>query len=104
MQLQFENGVGLLGRERFFSGELGSAAGGVDINLFAAEIGDQVLASIGTIRARANNRDDVIEVIERGEIAFENVLAILRLRQQVGGAPAHDIDAMVDEVLERLNE
>src|SRR6266849_10681786 len=98
MQLQFENGVGLLGRERLLSIELGSASRGVDVNLLAAKPGDQVLAGVGAVRARANNRDDVIEVIQRSEITFEDVFPILRLSQQVGGAPAHHIDAMVDEM------
>ena len=104
MQLQFEDGVGLPGGEGLFGIELGSAAGGVDVDLLAAEIEHQVLAGIGAVGAAANDGDDVIEVIERGEIAFENVLAVFRLLQQVGGAAADDIDAVIDEVLDGLDQ
>ena len=49
-------------------------------------------------------RDDVVEMIERGLVAFENVLAVLRLAQQVSGAAAHHIDAVIDEVLDGLDQ
>ena len=83
MQLQFEDGVGLLRRERLFGVQFRSAAGDVDVDLLAAEVGDQVLAGIAAVRAAADDRDDVVEVIERSQIAFEDVLAVLRLLQQV---------------------
>ena len=79
VQLQFEDGVGLLRGERLLGIELGRAAGGVDVDLLAAEVGDQVFAGVGAIRAAADDRDHVIEVIERGQVAFEDVLAVLRL-------------------------
>ena len=81
MQLQFENGVCLLTRERFFRIELRSTPGGVDVDLLAAEIHHQMLAGIGTISAAADNRDDIVQMIERREITFEDVLAVARLRQ-----------------------
>ena len=104
MQLQFEDGVGLNAGERLFGIELGSAAGGVDVDLLAAEIGDQIFAGVAAIGAGANDGDHVVEVIERGQVAFENVLAVFCLRQQVSGAAADDIDAMVDEVLDGLDQ
>src|SRR5207237_118732 len=82
-------GEGLLGIE------LGRAAGGVDLNLLATEVRDQILTGIGAVGAGANDGDHVIEVIERGQVAFENVLAILRLGKQVGSAAAHDFDPVV---------
>ena len=43
-------------------------------------------------------------MIERVEIAFEDVLAIFCFLQQESGAAADDFDAMIDEVLDGLNE
>jgi hypothetical protein len=40
VQLQFENGFGLARGEGLFGILLGSAAGGVDIDFLAAEVGD----------------------------------------------------------------
>src|SRR5579872_177882 len=104
MQLQFEDGIGLLGSERLFGIELGSAARGVDVDLLAAEVHHQVFAGIGAVGTAANDGDDIVEMIEGCEIAFEDVLAIFRLLQQVGGAAADDIDTVLDEVLDSLDE
>ena len=90
VQLQFEDRVGLLRGERLLGIEFRSASGGVDVDLLAAEVGDQILAGVGAVGAAANDDDHVIEVIERGQVAFENVLAVVRLVQQdtrCGGAP-----------------
>ena len=46
----------------------------------------------------------MVEVIQRVLIAFQNVLAILRLLQQESRAPAHHVDAVIDEVLDRLDQ
>src|SRR5208282_6564605 len=81
VQLQFEDGVGLLGGKRLLGGKLRSASGGVDVNLLAAEVSDQILASVGAVCTAANDHDDVIKVIKRGEVAFQNMLAIARLIQ-----------------------
>ena len=43
-------------------------------------------------------------MIEGGEVAFEDVLAVFRLLQQVGGAAADDVDAVLDEVLDGLDQ
>src|SRR5580704_677048 len=104
MQLQFEDGIGLNSGERLFGIELGRAAGGVDVDLLAAEVGDQVFTRVGTVGAGANDGDHVVEVIERGEIAFENVLAVFRFVQQERGAASDDINAVIDEELDGLNE
>jgi hypothetical protein len=103
MQLQFEDGIGLTVGEGLFEIELRRTAGGVDVDLFAAEVEHQIFAGIGTVGAATNDGDDVVEMIERGEIAFENVLAVFRLLQQVGGAAADDVDAVLDEVLDGLD-
>src|SRR5579863_9593655 len=104
MQLQFEDGISLPGGERLFGIELGSAPGSVDVDLFAAEVHHQVFASVGAVGAAANDGDDVVEVIESGEVAFEDVLAVFRLLQQVGGAAADDVDAVLDEIFNGLDQ
>ena len=43
-------------------------------------------------------------MIERVEIAFENVLAVFGFLQQESGAAADDFDAVIDEVLDGLNQ
>src|SRR6478609_11889185 len=99
MQLQFEDGVGLDRGERLFRIELRGPASRVDVDLLAAKVRNQILASIGAIGAAANDGDDVVEMIERSEIAFENVLAVLRFLQQERGAASNDIYAVIDENL-----
>ena len=81
MQLQFEDGIGLNACERLFGIEFRRAPGDVDFDFLAAEIGDQVFAGIGTVGAGTNDDDYIVEVIERSEIAFEDVLTIFRLWQ-----------------------
>ena len=90
--------------ERLLRIALGRAPGGVDVDLLAAEVGDQVVARIGAVGAGADDRDDVIEMIERDQVAFENVLALRALSQQVGSAAANHVDAVVDEVPDGLHE
>ena len=104
MQLEFEDGISLLGGEGLFGIDPRSAAAGVDVDLLAAEISDQVLAGVGTVRAAANDGDDVVKVIQRLEVTFEDVLAVSRLVQQVGGTAADYIHAMLDEVLDGLDD
>src|ERR1700689_2444882 len=104
MQLQLEDGVGLAGGERLFRIELGRAAGGVNVDFLAAEVEHQIFAGVGAVGAAANDGDDVVEMIEGGQVAFENVLAVFRLLQQVGGAAADHVDAVLDEILDGLNQ
>ena len=104
MQLQFEDGIGLFGGEGLLGIELGRAAGGVDVDLLATEVEHQIFAGFGAVGAAANDGDDVVEVIERLEIAFEDVLAVFRFLQQVGGAAADHVDAVLDEVLDGLDQ
>ncbi len=104
MQLQFEDGVGLNSGERLIGVELGSASGDVDVNFLAAEIGDQVFAGVATVGAAANDHNYVVEMIERSEIAFEDVFAVFRFLQQIRSAAADDVHAMVNEMLDRLDQ
>ena len=43
-------------------------------------------------------------MIERSEVAFENVLAVFGFREQEGGAAADHIHAVIDEVLDGLDQ
>ena len=43
-------------------------------------------------------------MIEGGQVAFQNVLAVTGLVEQIQGAAPHHIDAMVDEVFDRLDQ
>src|SRR5690349_14256356 len=104
MQLQFEDGIGLLGREGLVGVNPGRAAAGVDVDFLAAEVGDKVLASVSAVGAAANDGDHIVEMIERLEIAFENVLAVFRLRQKISGAAADYVDAMLDEIFDGLDD
>src|SRR5271157_1303602 len=54
VQLEFENGFSLARGERLFRILFGSAAGGVDIDFLAAEVGDQILAGVGAVGAGAD--------------------------------------------------
>jgi hypothetical protein len=104
VQLQFENGFGLARGEGLFGVKLGSAAGGVDVDFLAGEIGDQVFAGLGAVGAGADDGDDVIEMIERVEIAFEDMLAVFGLLQQERGAAPDYVNAVIDEVLDGLDQ
>jgi hypothetical protein len=104
VQLQFEDRFGLTWGERFFGILLGSTTGGVDVDFLAAEIGDQVFSRVGAVGAGSDYRDYVVEMIERVEIAFEDVLAVAGFAQQEGGAAADYFDAMIDEVLDGLDQ
>src|SRR5579862_7331139 len=64
VQLQFEDGIGQPGGEGLFGIDSGRAAGGVDVDLFAAKVLHQIFAGIGAIGAAANDGDDVVEMIE----------------------------------------
>jgi hypothetical protein len=52
----------------------------------------------------ADERDDRVEVVERDDVAFEDVRAGFGLAQLELDAPAHDVAAELDEVLEHLEQ
>src|SRR5947209_9434243 len=104
VQLQFENRVRLRGSERLLGIVLGRPASGVDVDFLATEVGDQVVASLATVCARANDDDDVVEMIERGQVAFENVLALFGLGQQVGGAATDYVHAVINKMFDGLDQ
>ena len=101
VQLQFEDGVGLQGREGLLELHLlGGDCFQVDVDGLAGEVGDQIVACFGAVLAAANDGNHRVEVIERGDVAFQNVLALAGPRQQVGSAAAHHFHAVIDEVLD----
>src|SRR6185312_10565070 len=104
VQLQFEDRFSLNGTERLFRIKLWRPAGGIDVNLLAGKVSNQILAGLATVRAAANDGDDVVNVVERDLVAFKNVLALFGLPQQVGGAAAHNIHAMINKMLDRLDQ
>src|SRR5271165_3225539 len=110
MQLQFEDGIGLhrverlgelRGHKSFQRCRLAALAFG-DVDRFSGEVLDQVSARLGPVLAAANDADDVVHTIERYVVPLQNVLALARLHQQVSGAAAHHVDAVIDEMLEGL--
>ena len=104
MQLQFEDGIGLNAGERLFGIELGRTAGDIDFDLLAAEVGDQVFARIGTVGAGTNDDDHIVEMIERGQVAFKNVLAVFRFGQQKRSAAPDNVNAVIDKMLDGLDQ
>src|SRR2546423_13972933 len=104
MQLQFENRIGLFAGKWLFRIELGSAARRVDVNLLAAKVEDQVFARLGTVGAAANDDDYVVEMIERRQIAFENVLAVFGFSQQIRRAAPNHFHPVIDEMLDGFDQ
>src|ERR1700680_834431 len=104
MQLQFKNRVSLNSGERLLGIKLGRTTSRIDVDLLAAEVGDQVFTRVSTVRAGANDGDHVIQMIERGEISFENVLAVFRFGQQISSTPSNDVYPVIDKKLDGLNQ
>src|SRR5690242_3552941 len=124
VQLQFENGVNLR-VAKAKTATRGACSFGEHVILlriefyaldrcfFAADqhfdrlIGEefvQILASIGTARRSANDFDHIVDVIKRDAIAEQDVLAFARLAQFILRAAPNHIDAVLDEILQKLNE
>ena len=100
VQLQFEDCVGLHGVEwtrecRGANALEGHRLASADFSFgdtdrLAGEVLDQVGAGVGAVLTAADDADDVVHAIERGLVAFEDVLAVARLLQagmRCGGAP-----------------
>src|SRR5271169_4499614 len=116
VQLQFQNGVGLGGIEGPSDGRWNHAlqrgrltcarryiAFG-HINGLAGEVLHQVDAGVGAIFAATDDADDIVHAIERCLVTLEDVFAVARLLQQEGRAPAHHVDAVIDEVPDGLHQ
>ncbi len=70
----------------------------------ASEILNQVGSGFSAVLATADDANDVIHSIQRDLIAFQDMFALARLHQQVGRAPPHHVDAVIDEVLDGLHQ
>ena len=84
LQLQFDDGLGL------FLAEL--------------ESGNQVLAGFARHFGGADDADDFVEVVQRLLEAEQEVLALACLAQFELGAPADHFDAVIDEVLDAIDQ
>src|SRR5207245_11703095 len=82
----------------------GSGSGGVDVNLFPCEVSDEIVTCFATVRAASDDDNHVIHVIQRDLVAFKNVLALFGLHQQVRSPSTHHVHAMIDEVLDGLDQ
>ena len=58
---------------------------------------------LGVLRA-ADDRDDLVEVVERDQQALDDVQALLALALLEAGAPRDDVDLVVDVVADHLGE
>jgi len=62
----------------------------------------QILARLGSRSRPADDLDDRVEIVERNLEAFQDVLALARLAEQINRAPLDDIDAVIDEAANGL--
>ena len=83
-KLHLEDGRGLLGRE--------------------AEALDQAAAGLGVGARGADDRDDLVDVVESHEIALEDMRAGLGLLEIETRAAGDDVDLVVDVVLQHLGK
>ena len=56
------------------------------------------------ILGRADQLDDGVQIIQRLLEAEQDVLALAGLAQQIVGAPAHHVHAVVDEALQSIEQ
>ena len=103
LELQFDDGLRLL------LAELAQRIGvdGPEINFVKLELrgrGHQRIARfLGRLRG-ADQPDHFVDVFESQLEAEQNMLALARFAQHVIGAPAHHIDAVLDEVLDGVDQ
>src|SRR5664279_1907387 len=71
---------------------------GVGLNLVNAEQLHQALASNLDGRTSANERDDVVEPLERGKVSPDDVRALFALAKAIARATDDDLDLMRDPV------
>src|ERR1051325_10208383 len=125
MQLQFENGVHLNGREApgdgarrlaFHAAKIVSPAVQLDAGDFAGlsvfrdrgvllrEEVQQVLLGVGAARRPTNDANHIVHIIEGDLIADQNVLAFAGFAQFVARAAQHDVAAVLDEQADELEQ
>ena len=76
----------------------------VGLDLAELERAHQLLARGVGVLGRADDLDDLVEVIERDQQAEHDVIALLGLAQVEPCAPRDDVDLMVDVVAHHLGE
>jgi hypothetical protein len=68
------------------------------------ELRDQAFARFLGSLGGTDDLDNFIQVIQRFLEAEQNMLALARLAQQVIGSAADDVDAMLNESLDRVDQ
>ncbi len=76
----------------------------VGLQVRQVEDRDQSLARLAAVLRCADQLDDLVDVEDRDQQAVDQVQAIGRLRAAVGGAAAHDVDAVVEVDLQHLEQ
>src|SRR5215831_1921655 len=126
MQLQFEDGVNLdIAQAETLAASAGSGCFGeyivflrIELDAFdcgflstnkhfhrrVAEEFVQVFAGVGAARRAADDLDHVVDVIKRDAVAEQNVFAFASLAQLVLRAAPDHVHAVLDEVLEQLDQ
>src|SRR5579884_1777463 len=64
----------------------------------------QAVARLARRGRGADELDHRVEVVERDLVAFEDMFALARARQIVGGAAAHHVHAMLEKAVQRLHQ
>src|SRR6185503_18266145 len=96
VELEFEDCINLPQRKAaLFVGKALAVEIDDDLSSLAPRI--QVFASFCTRARGADDLNDGVEIVEGNLVAFENVLALASLAQQIDSAALHDIDAVIDE-------
>src|SRR5581483_1350551 len=95
--------------DNLFFGELGQAVqlqfkNGIRLARAQLEALHQAFARFEARSRGPDELDHGVQIVERDLVAFQDVLALAGPGQQVGGAAAHNIHTMVDEVLNGLDE
>ena len=89
----------MLGSMLYFAGVEGDAGqlGAAEGDGAAGEEGEEVFAGVGTGGGLADDADDLVEGVKGDLVAEENVLAVTGLGEEVCGAAADDVLAMIEE-------
>ena len=76
----------------------------VGLDLREAEALDEAGLGLGVVVARADDLDDLVDVVQRDDVALEDVGALLGLAQLVLRAPGDDVLLVLDVVVQHLLE
>ena len=73
-------------------------------NIFVRKEIVQILTGIRAAGGPADDLDHVVDVVERDAVADQDVLALAGFAQFVGGAPADDVHAVLDEKAQQFEQ